>query len=238
MSREYGRLDYRARSAILAICRKPDDNPHDMTLDDLIHKVPYLYTWLQDNHQLCYTYHFFWAWRKQSLLRTVFRKMRHQCMLYRWFRTKILPKIIQAISHHTCLQIRDRHDEAEDYANNEPILFPIRHLKHLWGQERAFCFDTIGVSYHYVNCAPPTGFRFQYWTDPVGQRPDTSLAYHPFIQSWLTQWWSRPQTMFNRYNSRYMSDNETTARQHQQHIRNSTPSWIPLAGPPYRSAIP
>ena len=192
-----------------------------MELQTVIHSVPYLQEWLSDNHRMCETYHYFWAWQKQSLLRTAFQTYRSNAMRYRWFRTKVLPAIVQAQSHYVCLHLKELHEQAENYYDQEPVLYPVRHKRTLMAQDRAIIFDCIDRWYYPTNCMPPI-FRYTFWTDPVGLRPDTSLVYHPYIQSWLTDWWSMPMP------SRIPAPMPTIEQQaaHATHERNSRPSWL------------
>ena len=190
-----------------------------MELQTVIHSVPYLQEWLSDNHRMCETYHYFWAWQKQSLLRTAFQTYRSNAMKYRWFRTRVLPAIVQAQSHYVCLHLKQLHEQAEDYYDQEPVLYPVRHKRTLMAQDRAIIFDCIDRWYYPTNCMPPI-FRYTFWTDPVGLRPDTSLVYHPYIQSWLTDW--RP-SLTQTITERLTPEQHET---HATHVRNSRPSWL------------
>ena len=190
-----------------------------MDLQEVLHMVPYARDWLLDNDRLCQSYTVFWAWRKQSLLRSTFRTYRDNVMRNKWFRTTVQPAIWQAKSHYSYLQYHGQYERAEHYALTEPVLFPILHLKRHWNRHRALCFDNVSCYYH-LTSDPPQTSRSIFWTCPIGQRPDTSLVYHPYIQSWITDWYSRPLPMelLNEHNRQPNSV-------HLAHVNNSRPSW-------------
>ena len=172
--------------------KQPSWTGNNMTLDldTVLQQVPYLRDWLHNNHRLGEAYMWFWAWRKQSLLRATFRLWKRHATRQHWIRTLLLRKIVHAQDHYVALHILERHGAAEDYAELEPVLYPAYDQRNLWGFNYPMLFDlgddTTLPWYYICPKAAPVQRDIPY-TVPRGIRP-TFPAFHPYIQSWLTDW--------------------------------------------------